>query len=287
MVQSVNTWAGVAPKLLARPKWSPQRFHDGPFVIREEDVWFAPPANLGGRYYLEESFERAPAAARTMVTFTASVALAEMQAFIQKNRDFEHVGTNNSDDDVTVLATGGIRLETDGGGADIVAIQPITGSTGCTNPTKWIGAGIGAALGTPNWSTDNEIQWGCVVKTTTTISATTLWAGLKLTATNVIATDDDQAFFRAQAGVWDIVTSVGGTDVTAGSGISLAASTQYDLRISVDSDRIPSYYINNKLVGVGAALTTAVNLFPVIGVYAGAAAAKSLQIHKQWISQTI
>ena len=287
MVQSVNTWAGVAAKLLARPKWSPQRFNDGPFVIREEDVWFAPPANLGGRYYLEESFERAPAAARTMVTFSASVALAEMQAFVQANRNFEHVGTNNSNDDVTALETGGVRLETDGSANDIVSLQPITGSTTCTLPTKWAGAGVGGSIGAPKWATDNEIQWGCVVKTTTTITATTLFAGVKLTNTNVVATDDDQAFFRAQAGEWVLVTSVGGTDVTSGSGITLAASTLYDLRISVDSDRIPSYYINSQLVGVGAALTTGVTLMPVVGVHAGGGATKSIQVHKMWISQTI
>ena len=97
-----------------------------------------------------------------------------------------------------------------------------------------------------------------------------LWAGLKLTNTPVIATDDDQAFFRFapadNSGKWAAVNSIGGTDDAADSGVTVAASTVYHLAISISAARVATFYINGVLVETTAALTDAVDLIPFIGV---------------------
>jgi len=217
-----------------------------------------------GRFYLSETFNRLP-------QINASVGIAA-------NHDFEILGTNISDDDVTFATTiGGIQCQTDGGSGDQVIILPHLD----TIQTAWTGV---------LWGTENRTIWECQIRTDA-ITDVTIWAGLKLTNTSVIATDADQAFFRFEAATdtnWRAISSIGGTDTDSDTGIAVAANTNLHFRIEIDSARKASFFINGTQVGtVTAALTDDVNFIPYIGVEADAAATKILNVAWQKISRIV
>lgn len=189
------------------------------------------------------------------------------------NPDFEVLGTNGSSDDVTFDAEGGIKIETDGADGDEVIILPHLDA----NQSIWQQT---------TWGTDQQTRWECMLKTGSNITNAIIWAGLKLTNTEVTATDADQAFFRYEddvnSGKWQAINSIGGTDVTANTGLAVAVSTVYHLAIEIDAARKARFYINGLLVSTSAALTNATDLIPYVGVAAdGAAAAKNVTV--RWI----
>lgn len=123
------------------------------------------------------------------------------------------------------------------------------------------------------------------------IADMTIWAGLKLTNTSVTATDNDQAFFRyasaTNSGKWQAINSIDGTDTATDSGVTVAATTFYRLRVNIDSSRIARFYINGTLVATSAALKDATDLIPYIGVQANTGAAKAINIIGQAISRKV
>ena len=56
---------------------------------------------------------------------------------------------------------------------------------------------------------------------------------------------------------WYFIQSVNGTDYLTNTGVTVEASTNYHFRISIDSDRKPSIFIN----GVQYSATTTAPLF--------------------------
>lgn len=189
--------------------------------------------------------------------------------------DFEILGTNHSSDDCTFNAEGGITLETDGADADAIILLPHLDA----NQSAWKEV---------TWGTDRETEWQCVIATRASIADIVIYAGLKLTNTNVIATDDDQVFFRFADAIgtkWVCVDSIAGTDVSTTTSVVVAASTEYHLRITIDSDRVARMYINETLVRTTSALTDAKDLIPYIGVVAATGAAKSVDVYGQAISR--
>ena len=192
---------------------------------------------------------------------------------------FEILGTNGSSDDVTYNAEGGIQFDTDGADGDGLILLPHLDA----NQSPW------AQI---TWGTDQETRWECYIKTGASIDNCIIWAGLKLTNTDVVITDDDQVFFRYENGVnsgkWQAVNSIGGTDDSHDSGVTVALSTVYHLVIEIDSSRIARFYINDTLVETSAALTDTVDLIPYIAVEAdGAAEAKALIIYSQASSRKV
>jgi len=193
------------------------------------------------------------------------------------DQDFEILGTNATADDVTYNAEGGITFETDGADGDEVILLPHLDA----NQTPWTQV---------TWGTDQEVIWSCHIKTDASIGNCIIWAGLKLTNTEVTGTDADQAFFRYENGVnsgkWQAVSSIGGADDAHDSGVTVAINTAYHLVIAIASDRTAKFYINGALVETSAALTDATDLIPYIGVAAdGAAEAKKLHVRGQKISR--
>ena len=193
--------------------------------------------------------------------------------------DFEVLGTNASSDDVTFNAEGGITFTTDGADGDGVILLPHLDA----NQTAWTQV---------TWGTDQETRWTCRIKTGAAITNSIIWAGLKLTNTDVVATDANQAFFRYENGInsgkWQAVSSIANTDTSTDSGVTVALSTEYHLEIDIDSNRIAKFYINGTLVATTTALTTAIDLIPYIGVEAdGAAAAKAIDVYGQAIGRDI
>lgn len=192
--------------------------------------------------------------------------------------DFELLGTNATSGSATFFAEGGITLTTAGASADQVILLPHLDA----NQSAWTQV---------TWGTDKQTVWECDISTAASIADCIIWAGLKLTNTPTVATDNDQVFIRYEAGVNDgefqVISSIGGTDTTTDSGVVVAVSTRYRLRIAIGADRTARIYINGALIYTTAALTDATDLKPYIGVQSSAVAAKSIRVYGQAISRTI
>jgi hypothetical protein len=190
--------------------------------------------------------------------------------------DFEVLGTNGVSASTAINVEGGVTLTTAGASGDQVIVLPHLDAS----QTAW---------STVTWGTDKQVEWECEIRTGSNITATTIWAGLKLTNTSTTATDNDQVFFRFETstntGKFQAIYSIGGTDTAGDSGVTVAVSTKYRFRIRINSARIARMYINDVLVGTSTALTDATDLIPYVGVECGAVAAKSIVLVSEAIGR--
>lgn len=192
--------------------------------------------------------------------------------------DFEILGTNASTDDVTFYGECGLAMETDGADGDEVILLPHLDA----NESAWEQV---------TWGTDKETEWECFIESGAAVTNFIIWAGLKLTNTEVKATDADQVFFRVEDGVnsgkWEAVSSIGGVDTEKDTGIAaVTADTKYHLKIAIDADRVARFYIDGTLVQTTAALTDTTDLKPYIGIANdGTGAAKTVRVFGQAISR--
>jgi len=107
---------------------------------------------------------------------------------------------------------------------------------------------------------------------------------------DVVATDDDQVFFRYEDGVndgeWEAVNSIADSDDEHDTDVVVAANTVYHLVIEINSSRVATFYINGALVETSAALTTEVDFIPYISIEEdGASDARTLYVRGQAISR--
>ena len=218
------------------------------------------------------------------------------------NENFEVLGTNMTSALATRNATAaGITLTTATADQDQAILAPNLDAA-----TAW---------GSTKWGTENQTVWECSINTNA-IDNQKLWAGLKLTNDQLIATDADQAFFKFQTddtnseaftdySLLHFVYSVGGTDYISALPITVAANTIYHLKIEIDSSRQAAIFVNGIQYNVtstsgstgGTAVTTGttrslaltndIDLIPYIGIEAGAAAAEAVDVHYQCISRTL
>ena len=190
--------------------------------------------------------------------------------------DFELLGTNAASSCSTFNAEGGITLTTAGASGDSVILLPHLDA----NQSAWTQV---------TWGTDQETEWTCWLVTGAAITAQIVWAGLKLTNTDVIATDNDSVYVRYEAGVasgkFQVNASINNTDTTTTTAVTVAASTAYLIKIRIRADRCAEVYINGDLMVVTGALTNATDLIPYVGIKASAAAAKALTVRSQSISR--
>ena len=192
--------------------------------------------------------------------------------------DFESLGTNATSGSSTFAAEGGITLTTAGADNDQVILLPHLDAS----QSAWAQV---------TWGTDKAAIWECEVATGAAITTSIIWAGLKLTNTGTTTTDNDQAFFRYQNGVaggaWQYNYSIGGTDTETSTGVTVAVSTKYHLKIVILDTRAAQFWVDGVLIGTSTALTDATDLIPYIGVQAsGAAAARAITVYGQAISRT-
>ena len=186
------------------------------------------------RYYLEEWFLQRPGLnAINIIDADANdaTALAATQA---ANKNFETLGTNMTTALTTFPGTSaGILMTTAGADQDQAILLPHLD----TNQSAW-----SKVL----WGTENQVEWECSISLPA-IDNQKVWAGLKLTNDQLVATDDDQAYFKFQTDAtnseafttfanWHFVHSIGGTDYISQLPITVAASTNYHLKVSFDSD---------------------------------------------------
>jgi hypothetical protein len=248
------------------------------------------------RWYLEEWFNRRPGINANL----DQASTVEVQRTL--NYDFEALGTNMTSALVTFGATtGGILATTAGADQDQAIIAPHLDDDGTADTgaiTAWSGC---------QWGTENETHWETSIMLPA-IDNQKVWAGLKLTNDQLVATDANQAFFKFQTDATNseaftdftklhFVHSIGGTDYISQLPITVAANTPYHLKIKIDSDRKASIFVNgiqyNVTTTAGstggtavttgttptAALTDDVDFIPYNGIEAGAAAAEALNTH--------
>jgi hypothetical protein len=140
-------------------------------------------AKNADRFYLEEYWYQRPGLnAVNIIDPDAddASALAVTQA---ANKNFEVLGTNMTTALCTFNSTAaGIILTTAGADQDQAIVLPHLD----TNQTIWSGT---------KWGTENQVEWECSINTNA-IDNQKVWAGLKLTNDQLVATDDDQAFLN-------------------------------------------------------------------------------------------
>jgi len=274
----------------------------------EHDRTQGPGVKDARRYYLEEYFSKKPALNAVAIIDPDADSASDLAAFVIANRDFETLGTNYTTALTTFAAhQAGILMTTATADQDQGILLPHLD----TNQTAWSGT---------KWGTENQVQWECSIQAAQTDNEK-IWAGLKLTNDQLIATDDDKIFFKyaTDAGNgealttfanWHVVHSIGGTDYISRLPIAFAADTPYHLKIVIDSDRKATVFVNGiqynltstsgstggtavtavqpgKAVVKSAALTNDVNLIPYIGIENGDAAAAVLNVHYTAISRHV
>ena len=272
------------------------------------DRTFGTPAKDARRYYLEENFKKKPGLNAVAIIDPDADDASALAAYVIANKDFETLGTNYTTALTTFAATSaGILMTTATSDQDQAILLPHLD----TNQTAWSGT---------KWGTENQVEWECSIQIAQTDNEK-VWAGLKLTNDQLVATDADQAFFKFATDAdngesltsttkWNFVHSIGGTDYISILPITVAANTPYHFKIKIDSDRKATIFVNgiqynvtstagstggtavtavqpSKAAAKSAALTNDVNLIPYIGIENGDAAAAVLNVHYTAISRHV
>ena len=260
------------------------------------------------RYYLYESFAKKPGLNAVSIIDPDADSASALAAYVIANRDFETLGTNMTTALTTFPGTSaGIKMTTAGADQDQAILLPHLDA----NMSAW-----SKVL----WGTENSVEWECSIMLPA-LDNQKVWAGLKLTNDQLVATDDDQIFFKFQSDAtnseafttfanWHLVHSIGGTDYISKLPIAVAANTPYHLKIKIDSDRKATCFVNGvqynitstagstggtavtaveagKAATKSAALTNDVDLIPYVGIEAGAAAAEAVDVHWTSISRHV
>ena len=274
----------------------------------EHDRTMGDPAKDARRYYLEEWFKKKPGLNAVSIIDPDADSASALAAYVIANRDFETLGTNMTTALTTFSAThGGILMTTAGADQDQAILLPHLD----TNQTAWSGT---------KWGTENSVEWECSISLPA-LDNQKVWAGLKLTNDQLVATDNNQIFFKYQTDAtnseafsdysyWHLVHSIGGTDYISQIPVTVAADTPYHLKISIGSDRKATCFINGVQYNITstsgstggtavtavqpgvaaaktAALTNDTDFIPYIGIEAGAAAAEAINVHYQAISRNV
>ncbi len=274
----------------------------------EHDRTMGDPAKDARRYYLEEWFLQRPGLNAVNIIDPDADSASALAATQAANKNFETLGTNMTTALTTFSAThGGILMTTAGADQDQAILLPHLD----TNQTAWSGT---------KWGTENSVEWECSISLPA-IDNQKVWAGLKLTNDQLVATDNNQIFFKFQTDAtnseafsdysyWHLVHSIGGTDYISQIPVTVAADTPYHLKIAIDSDRKATCFINGVQYNITstsgstggtavtavqpgvaaaktAALTNDTDFIPYIGIEAGAAAAEAINVHYTAISRNV
>ena len=255
----------------------------------EQDRTLGTTAKDARRVYLDEWFLQRPGLNANI----DQASTVEVQRAL--NRNWEALGTNMTTALCTFATTGGGVLATTAGADQDQSILTPHLDTAAT------------AWASTLWGTENSVHFETSIMLPA-IDNQKVWAGLKLTNDQLVATDDNQMFFKFQTDatvsevftdytVLHFVHSIAGTDYISALPITVAANTPYHLKIEVDSDRKAAIFVNGIQYNVtttsgstgGTAVTTGttktaalsndVDLIPYVGIEAGAAAAEAVNVH--------
>ena len=249
------------------------------------------------RVYFDEWFLQRPGLNANI----DQVSTVEVQRAL--NRNWEALGTNMTTALCTFASTSaGVLATTAGADQDQAILTPHLD----TAATAWAGT---------KWGTENETHFETSVMLPA-LDNQKVWAGLKLTNDQLVATDDDQVYFKFQTDAtnseaftdfttWHFVHSIGGTDFISQIPVTVAANTPYHLKITIDSDRKASIFVNGEQYNVtttsgstggtavtkgttpSTALTDDIDLIPYVGIEAGAGAAEAVNCHYVCCSRNV
>jgi len=252
------------------------------------------------RVYFDEWFLQRPGINANI----DQVSTIEVQRAL--NRNWEALGTNMTTALATFASTSaGVLATTAGADQDQAILTPHLD----TAATAWAGT---------KWGTENETHFETSIMLPA-LDNQKVFCGLKLTGDangQLVATDDDQAYFKYQTDAtnseaftdftkWHFVHSIGGTDFISQLPITVATNTPYHLKITIDSDRKASIFVNGEQYNVtttsgstggtavtkgttpSGALTDDVDLIPYVGIEAGAAAAEAVNVHYVCCSRNV
>ncbi len=184
--------------------------------------------------------------------------------------------------DVALITTNGgaLRLDTAAADGDQVVLTT-------SQATSIFGDGA-------FWDTDLQPGFYATVRLDTAANSlhnARIFMGLKLSNTDVLGTDDDQAIWHMDANAlttpqpWSTVTSNTDVDITR-LYRNAEASTVVGLGVLLDEGRRPHYFFNGNHVGEGAGLRSLATVRPFIGVASrGQAEQKILDIRNMWLCQ--
>jgi hypothetical protein len=259
------------------------------------------------RYYLEEYFNHLPGVNGDLASTTEATNTPV-------NRSFEILGTNHTSALATYSATvAGMTITTATTDQDRMIVAPHLD----TKQGAWSGT---------KWGTENQVHWEAGIRTSAAIDNQKIWAGLKLTNDQLPQTDANQAYFyfatdETNGQVLSTYTplyfiySIAGADYLTNTGITVAASTNYHLKIVFDSDRKMSIFVNGRPYGLATTATTTfdgttsvtgttqatidnniqkstamtndIDLIPCVGIEAGDGAAAALDVNYMAISRLL
>ena len=249
------------------------------------------------RVYFDEWFLQRPGLNANI----DQVSTVEVQRAL--NRNWEALGTNMTTALCTFATTsGGVLATTAGADQDQAILTPHLD----TAATAWAGT---------LWGTENQVHFETSIMLPA-IDNQKVWAGLKLTNDQLVATDANQVFFKFQTDATNseaftdftklhFVHSIGGTDYISQLPITVAANTPYHLKITIDSDRKASIFVNGEQYNVtttsgstggtavtkgttpSTALTDDIDLIPYVGIEAGAGAAEAVNCHYVCCSRNV
>ena len=247
------------------------------------------------RYYLYESFAKKPGLNAVAIIDADANSASDLAAYTIVNKDFETLGTNYTTALTTFAVTGaGILMTTATADQDQAILLPHLDA----NQSAWAKT---------LWGTENSVHFETSLQLPA-LDNQKVWAGLKLTNDQLVATDANQMFFKYQTDAtnseafsdfakWHFVYSIADTDYISVLPITVAINTPYHFKIEVDSDRKAAIFVNGIQYNVtttagstgGTAVTTGttktkaltdnIDLIPYVGIEAGDGAAEAVNVH--------
>lgn len=173
-------------------------------------------------------------------------------------------------------------LARSGGGTRLLA-ESSDSASGCLIKPR-----TGGVLATTKFDSAQEPWFEVLLRTGSDVSTIAIQAGLMLTGVMNRTTDANQVkfWFNADYTTWQLATSIAGTDAVLDTGVTPVASTLYQLAFKVRSDRFVECFVNGVHKGNSAsAITTAINLIPIVGVASdGASADPTLDLFHMTLS---
>jgi hypothetical protein len=159
--------------------------------------------------------------------------------------------------------------------ADNAALKTLfkTGTSAAVDGGK--GIGFYVSFTTPATIATSEFYFGLVGEVLSDVVGAA--AG---TASYTVPTEGFSFYYDQETSAnWQMVTNVGGTDTKTDTGVTLVASTTYELYAVLDAERRPVFYINGVYIGKGAALTAEKPLAPIALTKTNSGTAVSSVLH--------
>lgn len=186
--------------------------------------------------------------------------------------------------DLTGAGTPTVAFATDGGGLTLGTTAADAGSDNDESALWSLASGAFNVPRKPDGTRKHRLS--SKVKTGASVASYCIQWGLKLTDTAVYKTDADQALIVFDTDAVDVDPATGYADISAGmttfyvivsvagseyvynTGVTVAASTEYDFAMEIGTDKVLNVFINGKQVALPGlpVLTSTASLLPTFRV---------------------